>query len=169
MKLIIGGIEVPIHASLSLRQTYEPIGGSTVLRMQSGAAIKQTHWRKLRTSIQADGWIPPGLDAIDYSQPLQLACVATRSMMTSALVVDLPAARRSDAGYTPVAWALVGGGWQSAAVAMDGNEATITPVAGASRYKIDYYPLLTVFTDGPSEEVDATNAAFRWTLSAEEV
>ncbi len=169
MNLIIGGIEVPVMAGLSLRQTYDPIGGSSVLRMQSGAAVKQTHWRRWRTSIQADGWIPPGLDALDYSQALQLACVATRSIMTAVLVVELPAARRSDAGYAPRAWALVGEGWQSTAIAMAGDEATITPVADASRYKVDYYPLMTVFTDGPSEDVDASGAAFRWSLTAEEV
>jgi len=40
--------------------------------MQSGRAIKQTHYRKLRTSLSGQGWVPAGLDGLDYSQAYYL-------------------------------------------------------------------------------------------------
>lgn len=169
MKLILGGAVVPLHAALGLRQTYEPIGGSVVLRMQSGAALKQRHWRKLRTSIQGDGWMPPGLVDLDYDGPLLLSCVKPRSIVTPATVATIPSARRSDAGYQPRGWALVGEQWIDTAVAMNVDEATLTPVVGASQYKVDYYPEFMVVTEGPQEEGDLGSASYRWTLVAEEV
>ena len=59
--LKIGSIEIPARSSLDLEQTYEPLGGETILRTLSGAGIKQATWQKTRTVISGGGWIPPGL------------------------------------------------------------------------------------------------------------
>ncbi|MBS0289833.1 MAG: hypothetical protein JSS07_07370 [Proteobacteria bacterium] len=61
MNFQLGGITIPILAGLEFTQTYEPIGGSVLQRMQSGKAIKQTHYRKLRTTLSGQGWVPAGL------------------------------------------------------------------------------------------------------------
>ncbi len=56
--LKIGSIEIPARSSLDLEQTYEPLGGETILRTLSGAGIKQATWQKTRTVISGGGWIP---------------------------------------------------------------------------------------------------------------
>lgn len=168
MSLILGGVEIVLDAVGTLQQSYQPIGGSSLLRMQSGKGIKQTHWQKLSTTIQGDGWLPPGLMDLDYSQPLLLSCIAPRSVVGIGTALPLPAARRSDAGYTPQGLALVGRQWVATAVSMSGDTANLTPVSGASRYQALYYPELTVYADEPQEEMDVTGAAHRWSLTAEE-
>jgi hypothetical protein len=71
--LVIGGVTLEDVALLDVQYTREPIGGSEVLRMSDGNAIKQTHWQKARVTIQASGWAPPALDAIDWSQPVLIS------------------------------------------------------------------------------------------------
>lgn len=168
MSLILAGVAIPLHASLQLRQVYEPIGGSSVLRMQSGKGLKQTHWRKLRTTLQGQGWIPPGLAGIDYSQPMIMSCIAPRAVTRGSTVIDIPADRRGDTGYEPAGWAQVGDAWVSTPLVMNGDQATLTAVSGADLYMVMYYPQITVLTDGPQEDDTIDTAAYSWSLAAEE-
>ena len=62
--LKIGSLAVPNRAALDLDQTYETIGGETLLRTVSGAGIKQETWRRLRTTISGGG-----LSLIHISEP----------------------------------------------------------------------------------------------------
>lgn len=166
--LILGGVEVPRAAGLRISQSYEAIGGFTVLRMMSGAALKQTHWVKLRTSIKGDGWIPAGLQGIDYSGPLSLACIGPRAINSSSAEIILPAARRADA--PPFAFAILGNGsLANTDSSLAGDTLTITPVAGAAGYSAHYFPLLSVIAAAPTENYDASGRLVGWELSAEEV
>lgn len=70
--LKIGGIDISIIGWLDYDQQIEPIGGSTLLRMASGAGYKLGHWRKYRISISAGGWIPPALFGVDFDAPIAL-------------------------------------------------------------------------------------------------
>lgn len=166
--LILGGIVVPLHARLEWQQTYEPIGGTVVHRMASGAAIKQTHWRKLSTTVTARGTIPPALLSLDYDGTLVMDCAAPRSLGGTGLVYTLPATRRTDTGYTPRAFALVAGRWVPAVLGIVTNTATITAVSGAEQYQIWYWPRLTVYCEPPAEQDDIMGADYGWTLVAEE-
>lgn len=167
--LELGGVIVPQHAALDLEQTYEPIGGYTTRRMLSGAGSKQTHWLKLRTTIRGSGWIPAGLDGLDFSAPMELKCIKPRAVTSAANVFTIPAARRSDAGYEPAGRALVDGQWVESSVGMVGNTATVAAVAEATQYQVLYYPQLQVIADPPREVLDASGAAYSWSLNCEEV
>lgn len=170
MSLIVGGLVIPALAALDLVQTYEPIGGSSLLRMMSGAAKKQTHWQKLRTRISAGGWVPPGLAGLDYAASMQIACIAPRAIDGAGTSIAIPAARRADAGYTPRGFAYLASGLQvETTIGLAGNTATLGAVAGAASYSVEYWPLLTVFADPPVITGDVRRANHSWELSAEEI
>lgn len=173
----LGGVVVPIESALDFSQTYEPLGGVARLRMMSGALVQQVGWRKLRTTLSGAGWWPSGLEGLDYDSALSLLCAAPRAILSASNVIALPAARRTDAGYTPIGHARLSGG----ATAVGGGElvptpltiaadvATLTAVAGATGYQVAYWPVLSVLADPPTMEADLPGAAHRWTLTAEEV
>ncbi|MDZ7735884.1 MAG: hypothetical protein U5P41_07140 [Gammaproteobacteria bacterium] len=138
--LILGGVTLPAEANIGIRQTYELLGGRAQLRMASGTARLLNRWQKLRTRISGDGWTPRELAALDFGEPLLLACVAPRAVAASGNEFDIPAARRSDSGYGPLGWALVNGELTRTPLEMDGDTATLDAVAGASRYEVWYWP-----------------------------
>ena len=123
------------------------------------------------------GWWPSGLESLDYDDPLTLLCGGPFTILSASNVIALPAARRTDAGYTPVGYARKSG----AGAAVGGGElvptplsiatdaATLTPVSGATGYQVAYWPALTVIATPPTFEADLPGAAHRWTLTAEEV
>lgn len=165
----LGGLVVPITAGLALQQRIEPIGGTALLRLADGGAVKQTTWRRRRVTLSADGWTPPGLAALDFDGPLTLKCGLPTAITTQALVLALPAGRRTDAGYAPFARAhLPSGEQRDTAIALAGNGATLTAVPGAVAYSVWYWPQLTVHAEPPAESFDGSGAVVAWELVAEE-
>ncbi len=74
--LIIGGIEVSLRASELLTQSYTPVQAVARLRMASGTLKQQTSWSgKQITEIEAEGALPAGLQALDYSQEVLIKCI----------------------------------------------------------------------------------------------
>jgi hypothetical protein len=171
MILIIGSVSIPNRAALDLTQTYEPIGGDTLLRTLSGLGIKQVTWKKTRTTITSSGWIPPGLATIDPASQINIACIVPRAIACDASrQATLPAERRADAGHTPWAFALMAdGGIVSTPVSIVGNVATATSVANAIGYQVLYLPLLTCWVNRPVESGARADATYQWTLTAEEI
>ena len=167
--LTINGLRLPLRVGAEIQQTYEGIGGFTTRRLGAGALITQQTWRKIRTSLSARGIAPPGLDAIDWSQPVTLGCVAARSIQSISNAIAIPAARRADA--PPYGWAINAFGLlEPTAVTVAGNTATLTPVAGAVGYQVFWYPLLSVVAiAGVQNSFDAVGAVAGWELTAEEV
>lgn len=166
--LSVGGVEVPLCAALELTQTYEVIGGSAVMRMASGAAVKQSHWRRLRTTISGAGWVPPGLDGIDFDAAVVLKCTAPLSMSSASNVIVIPAARRSDTA--PFGFAhLPGGERRETPVSMSTDTATLTAVGGAVGYSVCWYPQLNVYAQAPTQTADPARGSVSWELVAEEV
>lgn len=139
---ILGGIAVPLYARLEWSQTYRWLEGATTHRMWSGRSVKQSTWRKLATEISGGGWVPSGLSALDYSQPLVLACAA------------------------PLA--IVGGGTPPVPVRTEADFATVT--LNVDGVDITYcYPKITVYCDPPQEQLDGVTGNYGWRLSAEMV
>ena len=91
---------VTIHEALEFNQNYSLLGGSQLLRMMNGAAVKQTHWQKLSTDISCSGIIPPALSEIDFRDSYLMRCGAKRAVSaTNPLGIPVPTERRTDAGY----------------------------------------------------------------------
>ena len=164
----LGGIVVPIHAALDLQQRIEPIGGTSLLRLGLGAAVKQTAWRKRRVTLSASGWCPPGMGALNWDSSMTLKCGLPESITTGSTSTTLPAGRRTDAGYEPFARAHLANEWRDTPCSLAGNVATITAVSGAVAYQVWYWPQMTVYAEPPIETFDQATGQASWELVAEE-
>lgn len=173
--LIVGGVIVPLHASLELSQRYEKLQSVYRPRTRSGSRKSRKLWgTKLRTVITGSGSIPAGIGEdglIDYDNPFTLSCVEHRAVTSIGAVTSivLPAARRSDSGSEPYGRALVGDHWIATPVVMAGDTANLTPVANAVQYQAVYFPELVVSGDPPEESKPERGPNFAWTLTLEEV
>ncbi len=169
MKLLkIGSFELPVYAGLDLAQRYEPMGGETILRAVSGRGIKQMTWAKTRVTTSGGGWVPSGLETLDFTAQHSLYCVVAQTVpaVLATRQATLPTTRRSDTGHIPYGLAeLPGGQTVESQVTMAGNVATVTAVAGAVRYQVGYYPLLTCWVMRPTR----SGPEPAWELIAEEV
>lgn len=166
--LEIGSLVIPVSAAGDIEQTFEPIGGSALHRMLNGAAVKQTHWRKLKTRISGSGWAPPGLAGLDYNAALLLKSVAARALQAVGNVVTVPAARRTDTGYAPIGYAVVAGRTIPTPLALAGDTATLTAVSGAQGYGVWYWPQFTVYAEF-NDSARSMGASWSWSIEAEEV
>lgn len=70
--MIIAGVNVSFVSWLDFDQTIEPISGSEVRRMASGAAFKMSGWTKYRITLSGSGWIPAPLLAVNYNASFTL-------------------------------------------------------------------------------------------------
>lgn len=168
-RFVLGGIEVPMRASLNMRQTYQELGGRAVVRKADGSAVVMQRWTKLRTTLSGDGPLPPGLSSLDLSQPLTLKCAAERAITSASNVITVPAARRSDPGYEPYGMAIINDLPVPTAISWSVNVATLTTVAGASAYQVRYFPELTVVIPlgGFNEQLDEMSGTWSWSIDAE--
>jgi hypothetical protein len=167
---ILSGLSLTFESHLDLDQDYYDEQASRITRHCDGSARKQTCWRgKLRTRISGQGWIPPGFDLLDYAEPLEMSCIALRAITSGSNVITLPAARRTDRGFEPFAYATVDGGKRDTPLALSGDTATVATVTGAAFYTVCYYPKLTVFADPPTQRHDAIADKYSWDFEAREV
>ncbi|MCJ8168629.1 hypothetical protein [Atopomonas sediminilitoris] len=164
--LIINGIELPIHTGID-SQRYETVGGSTTLRMHSGRAIKQTHYRKLSISISGSGWMPAGLAGLDTGVPVDVWCFQPRSILTTALTVTVTTDVRPD--VAPWVLAYVRGEWVPVASVTAGRVVTITQRPDATQYAVYWLPRLSVLLDDIPEDLDATTGTYTWQITGQEV
>ncbi len=165
----MGGYSVPIKAGLEFSQSYETLSGTAIHRMQSGRALKQTHFKKLKTVLSGKGWVPTGIDHLDYSKPLLLRCAIPLSIPCLACQLILPRASRTDASYTPIGFALIGGKLLETNLSIQGNIVNLESVNDAQSYQVHYFPELLVYAEPPQIHGDVTGAEFTWSLTCEEV
>ncbi len=167
--LAVNGRLITLAAGGVITQSFEDFGGFSTLRFASGVGLAQESWRKVRTTISASGWVPAGLDDIDWSAPVTIGCVKTRSIKSASNVITIASARRTDA--PPYGFSIgPRGNLRAAAVTMAGNVATIAPTADATGYVVLWYPEMTVLaTSGVTCEWDVQGAVESWAISGEEV
>jgi len=65
-------VNVDADATGELSESFENLGGSTIIRMLDGTGVKQENWTKWRITLVGRGWVPPGLWDLDYTQQLTL-------------------------------------------------------------------------------------------------
>ena len=162
--LMLGGVAVHHLLAGGAAETQEAIGGSTIARLSGGAAVKMTHWQKMAGTISGEGFWPPGLDGLDYSQPLELRSTKVRTHQAASTVITLQGTPRPD--QAPWGYAIVGRDLVPTPVSMAGNVATLTAVPGATAYQVCWTPKYTVVTNGPSEGQDGDQRT--WSLAWEE-
>jgi hypothetical protein len=166
--LKVAGVEFALQ-TFPASQEYNPLTGAKVHRMLNGAALKQTHWRKLGTRISGDGWAPAALAGVDWSFPVEIWCIQPRAIHSATVNTTLPAARRSDFADAVLCRAVVNGELVETPVSVVTNTATATAVGGATSYQFMYYPKLNFYSDGPTEALSSKDGVYGWSLEAEEV
>lgn len=164
----VGGFELPVYSSFDLTHVYEPLGGETILRACNGRGILQRTWQKTRIVTSGQGWLPSGVQSLDFDAQHVVSCVVAETVPASTLTrsVTLPASRRSDAGHEPFGLAQMPGGETFAVgVSVVGDVATAAELPGARLYQIGYYPQFTCWLLRPQR----SGPDPKWELIAEEV
>lgn len=166
-RLMLGGVPIVLHAGAP-ELTVDGLAGSATVRMSDGAAVKMTHWSgKAAGTISGQGWMPPGLDGLDYSQELELRSTQHESITGPALSVALTSAPRPD--HAAWALALVGRDWVPTACVVAAGIATATPVPGATLYTFCWFPVYQVFAAKPGKSQSSGTATHGWSIAWEEV
>lgn len=173
MKLIIAGVELIFEASVAMKQNYQRVdGGESSERMSDGTLVTQSCWSgnpKLKTTISAYGRGSPGLFGIDFSEAIQVHCVAAIDITGTLPSIALPRVFRTDGDYAPRGFAIKAQERIATACVMTADVAALTPVSGAAAYRVEYYPILTVKAETPEYYRDYSNRQIGWSLSAEEI
>jgi hypothetical protein len=165
-RVTLGGVPIVLHAG-SPDQSDTPLLGETVVRLSGGAGVKMTHWNKAAGSISGQGWMPPGLDGLDYSQPLELRLTAQESIVGDGREYLLTSTPRSD--VAPWAFALVDDDWIQTACTLINGVATAAVVVGALKYMVHWMPVYNVFASKPPKSMSAVQqASFGWSIAWEE-
>jgi len=167
--LVIDSITIPTRSLLEYDQQYQEMRADDFRRVADGSGVLRTlGWAKLRTTINAKGWVPLGLAAFRGGQYL-IKCAAPHAVDSASNVITLPAARRSDTGYDPYALAQVDGDLVETTISDEtGDVFTLATVSGATGYRLQYYPEFTaVITDARSKGDSGIN--YTWSMVAEQV
>lgn len=172
--LIIGGLEIQ-RAALeeNFSQDYEELAGIGGIRMADGSLIIQRAWPaagnyKLRTTLSGNGRTPAALDGLDRASAHEISCAEPRRIGGASNIITLPAGRRSDTGYTPTGYALIGGNLVDTPLSLVGNIATLTTVSGAQHYQVRYWPKFTGMITHRSNG-QPWQASRGWTITVEEI
>lgn len=166
--LIIGPVVVPHQAALRLTQYYDRDEPQNEERMADRTLRWQTLGpRKIETEITGRGTIPPSLEALDVNLAYTLSCIEPVGVL-GGTTIALPAARRTDPGSEPHGRAFVGSRVVWTPCIMAGNDALLTPIGGATRYQVLYYPEFEAkLTLG--RVTHPRGRLFDWSLTAREV
>jgi hypothetical protein len=161
--LILGGIEVPLHAGAP-EGRYARVGGYTDTRRGLGKPVRARHFSKWVITISGSGWMATGLDVLDWDQYHTLLCPKPMRVATTGTEVSITTDARPD--VAAVCHALVGREWVQTPVSLSGRDATITPVAGSAQYSLAWYPAFTVLCTPPEEA--NTGGSVAWQITANE-
>jgi hypothetical protein len=171
--LIIGTIEIPTESLLEFNQSYIARSAIDFRRAADGSGYLRSAWSgKLSTTISATGWVP-GIDEIDRGTTQVISCAMPRAVSSATTTVTIPAARRTD--EDPIGFAVVNEFLIETPItnlaainAESTNDATLTAVAGASGYRVHYFPRITAAV--VSNTIDGgSSGSFSWSIEAEEV
>lgn len=161
---------MPTETLLGFDQEYEDLSGLRFARTADGTGILRSAWTgKVRTVINGRGWVPSGFENVSAGSSYTLKCAVPRQASDADVTVTLPAARRTDTGHTPVGYAIVGDALvETAITGITSNVATLTSVAGATGYRVHYWPQITcvILRNTCKGEADAN---YTWTIEAEEI
>ncbi|SIR82557.1 hypothetical protein SAMN05878276_0413 [Aquipseudomonas alcaligenes] len=168
-RVMLGGVEIVVHAGVP-EQADAPVVAETIIRMGQGGGVKLTHFRKAGGTISGQGWMPPGLDGLDYGQPLELRLTKQQSItQASHLGITLTSTPRPD--MAPWAQALVGRDWVPTPMSLSGLAATVVPLPGAKMYSVQWMPRYWVFAQRPVQQMNPGDPSrpHSWSIPWEEV
>lgn len=167
-QLIVDGITVPTYAASAITQRFEELKAVSTPRLADGSASQRELWSgKWRIVTNGGSLAPSGLQNLAYGASFSMSCVESLAINSASNVINIPSARRSDAGSEPIGFAEVGGILIPTAVAMSVDQATLTPVSGADQYQVRWFPVLTVVLISFNQEL-RRGSGTGWQLVCEE-
>ena len=167
--LSLGNIDIPILEVEEYSETIEKIGGFVLLRTVLGSGLRQCNWVKHRITISGGGPLPASLLEVDHTNSHVLKLSAPQTIQSPSNVIVIPAARRTDVPLEAYAVMDVDGYLVEAnIISVVVDTVTLTAVAGAVAYRVNYWPQFTVFVDPPSSQTNRRGAVTQWTLNCEE-
>lgn len=164
--VMLGGVPIVLHAG-AVSQSITPLGGPEVVRLSGGVGVPMTHWQRSAISLSGSGYMPPGLDGIDYTQPLELRCTKHLSIVSAGRNFVLQGTPRPD--FPPWALALVGKEWVETTLVLSGAGVEVTEVLGASFYQVCWMPVFIVSAKRPQGDMDAAANVHGWQINCEEL
>lgn len=99
-------VNVDGHATLSVQILTQSDGGATNLRMANGSITRQVAWEKKRVQLTCAGWMPPGLDSIDWSEQITLTVPKASGTDQYVGYCDEPVITRTAAQQIDCQWVL---------------------------------------------------------------
>lgn len=173
LTLEIGALVIPDSAMGRLRVDYEDLEARTDRRVADGTFNSRVGWagaRKLLATIAGDSWAPPGLDDLDIDSSYTVKLPKQRSKSSASNIITIPAARRSGGLYDPVGFAVVDGGLVETTVDdVTGDVYTLGTVAGASGYRVEYFPQITAKVRPQPSTLDSERRSHGWQILVQEV
>jgi hypothetical protein len=167
----IAGIVIIRNSALKFSQNYSSKRVGVDHQMGDSSTTRQTLLgtdEKIKTRIDGFGWQSPNLAGETFTQPVLLKCVKPRVVNSSTVAVTLPAARRTDTGYTPTGYAIVAGEEVATTINdITANVATLIAVTGATSYHVQYVPEITVFATYV-ETYSSDDDTYTWSLDCVE-
>ena len=164
---IINGHSLHRQEAVRLTQSFDFIPPARWRRTLTGRLVSRPHWTSLATTISGTAWQPPSLMNLQAGDVVSLGCVAPLAMTIDpvARVGALAFPARDDAKT----WALavVNGAPVSTPVTRSGRAVEVSAVAGATAYRVHWFPVLQVFTKVNSAVHARNNASQGWSLDAE--
>lgn len=164
--LMLGGIEILPYAGAPVLTEGKLGGGTGMVRLSGGTAVKMERYSKRFGSISGSGLVPSGLDGLAFSGPLELRTTKVRIVQGAGLEYELPCTPRPD--LPPWAYALVDGRLRRAACSTLDGVTTVTAVDGATQYQVWFMPVYSVMATPPDETQDHVSRTHSWSLSWEE-
>lgn len=172
--LEIDNLVVAPQTLLRFTQDYSELLAREFRRTADNSGIlRTTGQNKIRTVINSLGWIPSALTTLELRTTHVMKCAMIRSADSDTSTVTVPAGRRSD--IEPLGFAVVNDLAVSTPItniadilAGTTDDATLTPVAGATAYRVHYWPQITVVVLSNDSDGDESGE-FNWTLEAEEI
>ena len=168
--LIIDGIVVPLQSLLRFDQEYTDLVAQTFNRVAAGNGVLRLGWQgQMETVITASGWVAEPFGNFEFGRSVLIQCAMPRGASSATNTVEAPAGRRSDGIHVPTGWALVDGLLQETPISgWVVNTATLDAVAGATGYRVQYFPEFTGVVT-LSDSTSNNDGTFRWRLEAETI
>lgn len=160
--IMLGGVPLVWHAGAPELDDDE-IDASTLLRMSDGAGVNMHRWGKATGSISGQGLMPPGLDGLNFKQPMELRTTQVANIVGPGRVHAPTSTPRPD--VAPWAYALVDGQWARTPCVYAGGVITIEEREGAELYQACWMPVYSVFAKRPPKSQSTSHG---WSIPWEE-
>lgn len=160
--ITLGGVPLVWHAGAPELED-DVLDASTLLRMSDGRGVNMHRYQKATGSIAGQGLMPPGLDGLDFTRPLELRTTQVSNVVGEGRIYTPKSTPRPD--VPPWAFALLDGQWIKTPCTFSAGVITIAERPGAELYQACWMPVYSVFAKRPPKSQSTVHS---WSIPWEE-